>query len=74
MKYLTVLRGCNEPDNNTPSSAIWARVIECEPTELNKYESVFENDFAEDYPMGVEITFVPLDVVEKDWAKTHEIW
>lgn len=28
MKYLAVIHGFNEPDNNTPADEIWAQVVE----------------------------------------------
>lgn len=74
MKYLAVVKGCNEPDNNTPSDVIWARVIECEPVELEKKETDIEKYWAEDYPIGVEIITTPLSELEGCWKKVNEIW
>lgn len=74
MKYLVLVRGFNEPDNNTPSDVFWAKTIECEPSELNQYQSVIENDMAEDYTHGVSVDFYPLVALEDEWVKVGEIW
>lgn len=74
MKYLVVLRGYNEPDNNTPSDEIWVNVIDIEPSEMPKYEKVFTDDFAEDYANGVSVDFYPLAEAQDDWLKVSEIW
>lgn len=74
MKYLFMARGFNEPDNNTPSEQVWAKVVECEPTEVAHYEKTFTEDFEKDYPYGVEIMFEPLENFEDEWVKVSDIW
>lgn len=73
MKYLFIARGFNEPDNSTPSDEIWCRTVECEPTEVARYEKVFIDEFSEDYAYGVEIMFEPLENFD-EWVKVSEIW
>ena len=74
MKYLFIVRGFNEPDNNTPSDQIWCKVVECEPTEVSRYEKVFTDEFSEDYAYGVEVIFEPLENFEDEWVKVSDIW
>ena len=74
MKYLFMARGFSEPDNNTPSEVIWCKVVECEPTEVARYEKVFTYEFNEDYPYGVAIMFEPLENFEDEWVKVSDIW
>lgn len=74
MKYLATARGFNEPDNNTPSDVIWCKVVDIEPSEVEKYEKVFVNEFGEDYEHGVEVDLRPLVAFEDRWVKVSEIW
>lgn len=74
MKYLVILRGFNEPDNNTPSDEIWAKVVDIEMSEMAKCEKVYTSEFEGDYEHGVGIDFYPLDEVNNEWVKVSEIW
>lgn len=72
-KYLVVARGYNEPDNNTPSDVILARIIECEPKECREYGEKFEKELLEDYPIGVDIEFYEVGMLN-EWRKVSVIW
>lgn len=74
MKYLVILRGFNEPDNNTPSDEIWTKIADIEPNDLAKCEKVYTGEFENDYEHGVGIDFYPLDEVNNEWIKVSEIW
>lgn len=74
MRYLFVARGLNEGDNNTPSDEVWAKVVDIDPSEVEKYEKASIDDFADDYDYGVEIMFEPLENFEDEWLKISEIW
>lgn len=74
MKYLVILRGFNEPDNNTPSDEIWAKIADIDPSDLAKCEKVYTSEFENDYEHGVGIDFYPLDEVNNEWIKVSEIW
>lgn len=74
MKYLVILRGFNEPDNNTPSDEIWAKVVDIEMSEMAKCEKVYTSEFEGDYAHGVSVDFYPLDEMDNEWVKVSEIW
>ena len=74
MKYLVVVRGFNEPDNNTPSDVIWARVVDIKPDDMAKHEKNYTNEFNEDYEHGVSVDFYPLAELNDAWLKISEIW
>lgn len=74
MKYLVILRGFNEPDNNTPSDEIWAKVVDIEMSEMAKCEKVYTNEFEGDYANSVSVDFYPLDEMDNEWVKVSEIW
>lgn len=74
MKYLVILRGLNEPDNNTPSDEIWANVVDIDIDEMAKHEKAYTSEFEGDYTHGVSVDFYPLDEMEHGWVKVSEIW
>ena len=74
MKYLFTARGLNEPDYNTPSDEIWCKLVECEPSEVERYAKVFKNDMAEDYVNGVVVEYRPLEMFKDEWVKVSVIW
>ena len=74
MKYLVVVRGFNEADNNTPSDEIWAKITDIEPSDLPKYEKVYTSEFETDYEQGVSIDFYPIAELDETWVKVMEIW
>lgn len=74
MKYLVILRGFNEPDNNTPSDEIWAKVVDIEMSEMAKCEKAYTSEFENDYEHGVGVDFYPLDEMDNEWVKVSEIW
>lgn len=71
MKHLVVARTFNEPDNNTPSNEVWCKVVDVEPSEVAKYEKVFEKDFSGDY---IEVELRPLAEFEDEWVQVSEVW
>ena len=74
MKYLVVARGFNEPDNNTPSDEILAKVIDIEPTAVAKYEKVITDDLNSDYEHGVDIQIIPIEELQDEWKGVFDIW
>ena len=74
MKYLVVVRGFNEPDNNTPSDEIWVKITDIEPSYLSKCEKVYTSEFENDYEHGVSVDFYPIAEIDETWEKVMEIW
>lgn len=74
MKYLVVVRGFNEADNNTPSDEIWVKITDIEPSDLPKYEKVYTSEFEADYEHGVSVDFYPINEIDETWLKVMEIW
>lgn len=74
MKYLATARGLNEPDNNTPSDEIWCKVVDIEPSEVEKYEEKFADEFRKNYEHGVLVELRPLAKFDDEWVKVSEIW
>lgn len=74
MKYLVVVRGFNEADNNTPSDEIWAKITDIEPSDLAKCEKVYTSEFENDYEHGVSVDFYPIAEIDETWEKIIEIW
>lgn len=74
MKYLAIVRGLNEPDNNTPSDEIWARLIECEPDNIVEKEQEIKKYWDEDYPIGTDVVFIPVKEIKEGWVKGITIW
>ena len=74
MKYLVVVRGFNEADNNTPSDEIWTKITDIEPSDLPKYEKVYTSEVEADYEYGVSEDFYPIAELDEEWLKVMEIW
>lgn len=74
MKYLVIVRGYNEPDNNTPSDEIWAKITDIEPSDLAKCEKVYTSEFEGDYTDGVSVDFYHIKELDNEWLKVSEIW
>lgn len=74
MKYLVIVRGYNEPDNNTPSDEIWAKTADIEPSDIEKYEEVYMSEFEGDYANGASVDFYPIEELDNEWRKVSEIW
>ena len=74
MEYITIVRGYNEPDNNTPSSEVFVKAIKCEPSRLSEYEATIVEEFSEDYPIEVEVVSIPLDEIREGWKRGATIW
>ena len=74
MKYLVVVRGFNEADNNTPSDEVWTKITDIEPSDLAKYEKIYTSEFENDYEYGVSVDFYPIAELDETWVKVMEIW
>lgn len=74
MKYLVIARKFNEPDNNTPSDEIWCKVVECEPDEVARYESIFANDFMGEDGDEVSVKMIPIKQLQDEWEQVEVIW
>lgn len=74
MKYLVIVRGYNEPDNNTPSDEIWAKITDIEPSDMAKCEKVYTSEFEGDYANGVSVDFYSIEELDNEWLKVSEIW
>lgn len=74
MKYLVVVRGFNEADNNTPSDEIWTKITDIEPSDLAKCEKIYTSEFEADYEHGVSVDFYPIAELDEEWLKVMEIW
>ena len=74
MKYLVVMHGYNEPDNNTPSDDIFVRVENLEPDELEEREKYYYRKWENEYANGIELDFYPLEELEDGLTKVVEIW
>lgn len=74
MKYLVVMHGYNEPDNNTPSDDIFVRVENLEPDELAEREKYYHRKWEDEYANGIELDFYPLEELEDGLTKVVEIW
>lgn len=74
MKYLVILRVGYEPDNNTPSEEIWAKITEFkDEDEKNRAEEVYLEETAEN-SIGAIVQFFPLKDLDEDWEKVGEVW
>jgi hypothetical protein len=75
MKYLVVTRLYFEADNNTPSAQVWTEVAELEHEELARVEKDIINDFKSDTNAEeIEVDFIPLSDLEREWRKISERW
>lgn len=74
MKRLFVAHGYNEPDNNTPSDEILARVVDIEPDKQVEWERAFEKELEKTYPIGVNVKSYSLEQLQDDWAEVITIW
>lgn len=74
MRFLAIVRGLNDPDNNTPSDEVWARLVECEPQDIPEKEKAIKKYWNRNYPIGVEVVLIPLEIIKDEWAKGLTIW
>jgi hypothetical protein len=72
MKYLIVMREFYEPDNNTPSDKIWAKVEDIEDKHSISEEDYIKQ-YKEDEAYDATIRFIPLEDLT-EWEKLEEIW
>ena len=75
MKYLAVVRGFNEPDNNTPSDEVFAIVVECaNDREVMNARTKIYKDFENDFTEGAEVMMYALDELSNGYKRIMEIW
>ena len=75
MKYLAVIRGFNEPDNNTPSDEVFVKVVECaNDKEVMTTRTKIYKDFEEDFTEGAEVSMYALDELDNNYKRVMEIW
>lgn len=74
MKCLAIVRGLNEPDNNTPSDEVWVKYLDTEVLSVASVEKIITDDFNPDYEHGVEVEVIPLEEIKDEWRKVFEIW
>ena len=72
MKYLIVMREFYEPDNNTPSDKIWAKVEDIEDENALSEEDYIKQ-YIEDEAYDATVRFIPLEDLT-EWKKLEEIW
>lgn len=72
MKYLIVMHELYQPDNNTPSDKIWARVEDIED-ENALSEEAYIIRYKEDEAYDATVRFIPLEKLT-EWEKLEEIW
>lgn len=71
MKYLAVIRGYNECDNNTPSDEIWCSVVETDTPNITARE--IENEWRDNFNFDIGVDLIPLEELKK-WKKIATIW
>ena len=71
MKYLAIIRGYNERDNNTPSDEIWVSVIATDTPSVMARK--IENEWQDTFNFNIEVELMPLEEL-KEWRKISEIW
>lgn len=72
MKYLIVMHEFYEPDNNTPSDKIWAKVEDIEDENFLS-EEAYITRYKEDDAYDATVSFIPLEKLT-EWEKLEEIW
>ena len=68
-KFLVVVRGYNEPGNNTPADVIWVKVADYEPQEIKRVEESIAGAFETDYPNGVDVMTFPIEDIQDEWRR-----
>lgn len=75
MKYVAIVRGFNEPDNNTPSDEVFATVVECaNDKEVMEARTKIYKDFEDDFTEGAEVMMYELDYLSEGYKRILEIW
>lgn len=72
MKYLMIIHRDNEQDSNLYGE-VFAKIIECQPEELSDYEKKVYSEWKKDFVYGMEVVFVPLQVLEEGVVKVFTI-
>lgn len=74
MKYLAVIRGYNEPDNNTPSDEVFIKIVECaSDREIMTTRTKIYKDFEKDFTEGADVSMYALNELT-DYKRVMEIW
>lgn len=73
MKYIIVVRGFNEPDNNTPSEVIRVGygVYNCSKKRLAEK---IEKEWSEIHPCGVSVQVFTQEELNLRYEKAFDIW
>lgn len=71
MKYLAVIRGYNEADQNTPSDEVWCSVIETDNPNVRARE--IENEWRDNFNFDIDVELIPLTEL-KEWKKVLVLW
>lgn len=75
MKYLVVIHGYNEPDNNTPSDVVFVKVVECaNDGEVMRARTKIYKDFEEDFIEGADISMYKIDDLNDNYKRVMEVW
>lgn len=75
MKYIAIVRGFNEPDNNTPSDEVFATVVECaNDKEVMDARTKIYKDFEDDFIGGAEVIMYELDYLSEGYKRILETW
>lgn len=75
MKYIAIVRGFNESDNNTPSDEIFITVVECSnDKEVMKTRSKIYEEFENAFTDGAEVIMYALDELTSGYKRIREIW
>ena len=75
MKYLAVIRGANEPDNNTPSNEVFVKVVECfNDREVMATRAKIYKDFEGDFIEGADVSMYKIDDLSDYYKRVMEVW
>lgn len=74
MKYVIIIRGANEPDNNTPADVIWVGVMEFAVMNKEDIEKTITDEWGKDYDCGVDVQLFTLDELDGTYRKALELW
>lgn len=71
MRYLAVIRGYNEGDNNTPTDEVWASVVATDTPNITARN--IENEWRDTFNFDIEVELIPLEDL-RGWKKISERW
>lgn len=73
VKYLANVLCFYEPDNNTPNTQNWVKIVECDSSKLKEMEEEIIKDMKEDC-IDIEVELIPLNELKNTWRKITEIF